>query len=65
MDDSVEILCAAEGLFLCLGSDLGKHLNSGSASKKGDPLANGCNLFLKQEESVDHLLIHCIKTGTL
>ena len=31
----LEIRCSAEDLFHCLGSDLGKNLNSGSTSEKG------------------------------
>ena len=38
MADGVEILCVAEDLFLCLGSDLGKDLNFGSTLEKGGSL---------------------------
>ena len=55
------ILCAVKDLFFRLGSDF----NSGSASENGDPLANRCYQCLEQEETVDHLLIHCIKTISL
>ena len=61
----LEIWCATEDLFLCLGSNLGKDHNSGSASERGSPLANRCYLCLEQEETMDHLLIHCIKTRSL
>ena len=30
-----------------------------------DPLANRCYICLRQEDTVDHLLIHCIKTRSL
>ena len=39
------ILCAVKDLFFCLGSDLGKDFNFGSASENGDPLAT---VILKQ-----------------
>ena len=65
MADGVDILWAAKDLFLCLGSNLGKNFNPGSAPEKGDPLANRCYLYLKQEEILDHLLIGCIKTRPL
>ena len=66
MADGVEILCVAEDLFLCLGSDLGKDPNYEPTSEKGGggggggvlvlPLANRCYLYLELQESVDHLL---------
>ena len=42
-----------------------KILTLDQLQKRGIPLANRCYLCLEQEETVDHLHIHCIKTISL
>ena len=46
-------------------SFLGQSINSRSTKRSGKALANRCFLSGKQEETVDHLLIHCSKARIL
>ena len=43
----------------------GKILTLEQLQRRGHSLANRCFLCLSEAETVDHLLLHCVKTRTL
>lgn len=51
---------ANEGGFPCMGGHMGKDINFGSTKERWR-----CFLCHNEEEFVDHILIHCIKTRVL
>ena len=51
--------------FFCLGSNLGKNLNSRHVNEEGMVHGNRCSLCKDNEESANHILIHCDKTKML
>ncbi|RVX12362.1 Phosphatidylinositol 4-kinase alpha 1 [Vitis vinifera] len=58
------LVCHLRWLF-CLGGDFGESLNFGSYPEEGVFLANGCFLCHLEEETVDPILLHCVKTRIL
>lgn len=42
-----------------------QNLNFGSRPKEGCSLANKCFLFHNEEESVDQILVYCVKIRVL
>ena len=61
----LELFGAFEGEFFCLGGYVEKGFNLGSYSQEGFSLANRCYLCLSKEESIDHILLHCVLTRSL
>ena len=64
-EDHLKFLCAPKSKLLCLGGLVGKSFNFGPNPKRGSALANRCYLCQTNEESIDHLLLHYIKTRAL
>ena len=58
------LVCHLRWLF-CLGGDFRESLNFGSYPEEGVFLANGCFLCHLEEETVDPILLHCVKTRIL
>ncbi|KAL6350127.1 hypothetical protein AAG906_004065 [Vitis piasezkii] len=51
--------------FFAWGASWGKILTLEQLQRRGYSLANRCFLCLSEVETVDHLLLHCVKTRTL
>ena len=51
--------------FFAWEASWGKVLTQEQLQRKGFSLANRCFLCLSEEETVDHLLLHCVKTWVL
>ena len=51
--------------FFCFGGNVGKALTLDLVQKREWALANRCYKCHENEETIDHLLIHCIKTRVL
>ena len=71
---SLFILCWSEGAllrvppkvaFFAWEASWGKVLTQEQLQRRGFSLANRCFLCLFEEETVDHLLLHCVKTRVL
>ena len=43
----------------------GNILTNDQLQKRGFSLANRCHLCLEDEETMEHLLLHCVKTRVL
>ncbi|RVW60639.1 hypothetical protein CK203_048902 [Vitis vinifera] len=65
LENHLEPLCAYKGGFFCLGSFLGEGSNPRSTQKRGWILANRCFLCCDEEETINHILIHCPKARVL
>ena len=53
------------GFFFAWEASWGKVLTLDQLKKRGWTLANRCFLCYAEEESIDHILIHCIKARVL
>ena len=51
--------------FFAWEASWGKVLTQEQLQRRGFSLANRCFLCLSEEETMDHLLLHCIKTRVL
>ena len=51
--------------FFAWEASWGKALTLDQIQKRGWALANRCYLCHLNEESIDHLLLHCVKTSAL
>ena len=61
----LESVCSYKGEFFCLGSLLGEVLTQDQLKRRGWILANICSLCCAEEETINHILVHCSKVKIL
>ena len=64
-EEHLDIMCTTKSKYLRLGGILGKVLTLDQVKKRDWALANRCYFCQAEEESIDHLFIHCEKTRAL